>query len=55
MMPVLIGIGAFAVDVSHSRLVKNRLQSAADAGALAAAQVMENQPVRGRARWSSRT
>lgn len=45
MMPVLIGLGAFAVDVSHSRLVRNRLQSAADAAALAAVQTLENQPV----------
>lgn len=43
MLPVLIGIGAFGVDVSHSRLVKNRLQSAADAGALAAVQTLQDQ------------
>ncbi len=45
LLPVLIGIGAFAVDVSHSRLVKNRLQSAVDAGALAAVQTLEDQAV----------
>jgi Flp pilus assembly protein TadG len=44
MLPVLIGAGAFAVDVSHSRLVENRLQSAADAAALAAVQDLSDQP-----------
>ncbi|MBP7242531.1 pilus assembly protein TadG-related protein [Amaricoccus sp.] len=43
LMPVLIGIGAFAVDVSHTRLVKNRLQSAADAAALAGVQLLGDQ------------
>ena len=44
-MPVLIGLGAFAVDASHSRLVKNRLQSAADSAALAAVQSLQDQPL----------
>ncbi|MBP6999917.1 pilus assembly protein TadG-related protein [Amaricoccus sp.] len=44
LLPVLIGVGAFAVDVSHTRLVKNRLQSAADAAALAGAQLLGDQP-----------
>lgn len=44
LMPVLIGVGAFAVDISHTRLVQNRLQSAADAGALAGVQLLGDQP-----------
>jgi len=45
LLPALIGAGALAVDVSHSRLVQNRLQSAADAAALAAVQSLDDQPV----------
>jgi hypothetical protein len=45
MMPALIGVGAFAVDLSHSRLVQNRLQTAADAAALAGVQDLSDQGV----------
>lgn len=42
MLPVLIGFGALAVDLGHSRTVQVRLQSAADAAALAASQKLPN-------------
>jgi Flp pilus assembly protein TadG len=37
---ILIGFGALAVDLGYSMLVKNELQNAADAGALAGARVL---------------
>lgn len=43
-LPVLLGFGALAVDASHHRLVQNRLQTAADAAALAGAQWLSDQP-----------
>lgn len=43
MMPVMVGLSALAVDVGNSRLIRNRLQSAADAGALAAVQMLADQ------------
>ena len=36
VVPVMIGAGAFAVDISYYHVVENRLQTAADAAALAA-------------------
>lgn len=39
-LPVLAGVGAFAVDIAHYRYVGNRLQTAADAAALAGAQLL---------------
>jgi len=44
LLPVLVGAAAMAVDASHSRLLRNRLQSAADAAALAAVQSLSDQP-----------
>jgi hypothetical protein len=35
LMPIILGFGAFAIDVTYYHYVKNRLQSAADASALA--------------------
>lgn len=40
LMVVLVGFTALAVDVSHLLVVKNELQNAADAGALAGARVL---------------
>ncbi len=40
VMVVLIGFGALAVDMSHLYLVRNELQNASDAGALAGARVL---------------
>lgn len=37
LLPVLLGLGAFAVDIAHLLAVKNELQNAADAAALAGA------------------
>jgi|LauGreDrversion4_2_1035121.scaffolds.fasta_scaffold60061_2 hypothetical protein len=37
LLPVLVGFGALAVDISYRFLIKNELQNAADATALAAA------------------
>jgi Flp pilus assembly protein TadG len=42
LMVVIIGITALAIDVSHLLVVKNELQNAADAGALAGARVLYN-------------
>jgi hypothetical protein len=41
-MVVLLGFAALAVDVSHLVVARNELQNAADAGALAGAQVLYN-------------
>lgn len=43
-LPVMMGVGALAVDVSQYRMISNRLQGAADAGALAAVQHLSDQP-----------
>lgn len=43
LMPVMVGLTALAVDVSNTRMIHNRLQSAADAGALAAVQLLADQ------------
>jgi Flp pilus assembly protein TadG len=40
LMVVFIGVAAFAIDVGHLYLVKNELQNAADAGALAGARFL---------------
>src|SRR5215218_7679974 len=40
LMSMLLGFGALSVDVAHGYNVKERLQSAADASALAAAQAL---------------
>jgi hypothetical protein len=42
-LPVLLGFAGLAVDVSHHRLVQNRLQTAADAAALAGVQSLGDQ------------
>jgi hypothetical protein len=42
-LPALVGMGALAVDVGYYRLAHARLQGAADAGALAAAQALNDQ------------
>lgn len=41
-VPVLIGAGALAVDMANYRYVDNRLQTAADAGALAGVKLLDN-------------
>lgn len=41
-LPLLAGVGALAVDISHYRYVANRLQTAADAAALAGVQVLDD-------------
>ena len=41
-LPVLIGMASMAVDVTRLAIVKNELQNAADAGALAAARFLYN-------------
>jgi Flp pilus assembly protein TadG len=43
-LPILIGMVAMAVDVSRLAVAKNELQNAADAGALAAARFLYNDP-----------
>jgi hypothetical protein len=43
LMVVLIGFGALAVDMGHLYLVRNELQNASDAGALAGARVLYNE------------
>lgn len=40
LMLVLLGVAAFAIDIGHLYLVKNELQNAADAGALAGARFL---------------
>lgn len=40
LLPVLIGVAAFAVDFGYTHVVKNELQNAADAAALAGAGVL---------------
>jgi Flp pilus assembly protein TadG len=42
MIAVFIGFAALAVDISHLYVVRNELQNAADAGALAGARVLYN-------------
>ena len=42
-MLVLVGFAALAVDTGHLHVVRNELQNAADAGALAAARVLLNE------------
>jgi Flp pilus assembly protein TadG len=42
LMVVFIGLAALAIDVSHLVVVRNELQNAADAGALAGARVLIN-------------
>jgi hypothetical protein len=44
LLPVLVGAGALVVDLGQYRLANNRMQSAADAGALAAVQYLSDQP-----------
>ena len=36
LLPVLLGLAAFAIDLGHIGLARSRLQAAADAAALAA-------------------
>lgn len=43
-LPVLAGAGALAVDLSQYRFIDNRLQSAADAAALAAVRDLDDRP-----------
>jgi Flp pilus assembly protein TadG len=43
-LPVLLGAGALAIDTSLNYFVKNRLQSAADAAALAGLRAIDNRP-----------
>jgi Flp pilus assembly protein TadG len=41
-LPILLGFAALAIDLSHVYVVRNELQNAADAGALAGARVLYN-------------
>ena len=39
-LPVMVGMGAIAVDVGYVYVARNEMQNAADAGALAGAQIL---------------
>lgn len=43
VLPVLLGVAALAVDVSLYRVMQNKMQSAADAGALAGVKTLDEQ------------
>ncbi len=54
-LPMIIGMGAIAVDVGYVYGARNEMQNAADAGALAGAQVWppgERSPTPGQRRFS---
>ena len=44
-LPVVLGFGALVVDIGNARLVRGHMQSAADAAALAASQVLTDKTV----------
>jgi Flp pilus assembly protein TadG len=50
MLPVIFGMGAMAVDVGYVYVARNEMQNAADAGALAAAQILATGGVQANAR-----
>lgn len=43
LLVLLIGFGAFAIDIPHLYVIRNELQNAADAGSLAGARVLYNE------------
>jgi Flp pilus assembly protein TadG len=45
MTPVLLGAGAYAVDMAHYRYVDNRLQSAVDSAALAGIRSLDDENI----------
>ena len=44
LFTIFIGLVAFAIDIGHLKVVENELQNAADAGALAGAQSLYEDP-----------
>ena len=44
LLVIIVGLVAFAIDINHLYVVRNELQNAADAGALAGAQVLYEDP-----------
>jgi Flp pilus assembly protein TadG len=53
MLPLLVGVAAFAVDLAHVHGVRAELQNAADAAALRGArELSQTDPVTGQLRWS---
>ena len=54
-MAVLLGFGAFAIDFGRWLVVRNELQNAADASALAGAGYLLNPAVNGKPNWATAT